>query len=198
MATITHHKFKLSYLPPELHGAYICWSLIMKWMWWMQQNQLYTADPDNDDFFASATQNQQTYVQHHLAYLNDTSTKIHMLQKHPQVKNLFIKYNTVIPSSALVERLFSTASFILTKHRNRLSNSLFEKLLLLKANGGIYRLVQKIWHTFCTPDNFIKYWPIFKLFITVTVGRKFVIILSLKILLHLKYVATLPCEISVS
>ena len=29
MATITHPKFKLSYLPPELHGAYML-SLIMK------------------------------------------------------------------------------------------------------------------------------------------------------------------------
>ena len=47
-----------------------------------------TADLDNDDFYASATQNQQTHVQHHLAYLNDTSTEIHMLQKHPQVNNL--------------------------------------------------------------------------------------------------------------
>jgi len=82
-----------------------------------------TADPDDDGFFASSTQNQQTHVQHHLAYLNDTSTEIHMLQKHPQVKNLSIKYNNVIPSSALVERLFSTASLILTKHRNRLSDS---------------------------------------------------------------------------
>jgi len=80
--------------------------------------------------YASATQN-------HLAYLNDTSTETHMLQKHPQVKNLSIKYNTVIPSSTPAERLFSTASLILTKHLNRLSDSLFEKLLLLKANGGI-------------------------------------------------------------
>ena len=47
-----------------------------------------TANPDDDDFFASATQNQQTHVQHHVAYLNDTSTEIHMLQKHPQVRNL--------------------------------------------------------------------------------------------------------------
>jgi len=30
------HTFLLNYM--EL----ICWSLIMKWMWWMQQNQLYS------------------------------------------------------------------------------------------------------------------------------------------------------------
>lgn len=94
-----------------------------------------TSNQDDDDFFACATRNTQTNLQHHLAYLNDPSTEIHMLQNHPQVKQLFLKYNTVIPSSAPVERLFSTASLILTKHRNRLSDALFEKLLLLKANG---------------------------------------------------------------
>ena len=67
---------------------------------------------DDDDFFA--TQNTQT---RHLAYLNDPSTDVHMLQKHPQIKELFIKYNTVLPSSAPVERLLSTASVILTKHQ---------------------------------------------------------------------------------
>ena len=94
-----------------------------------------TSNQHDDDFFVSATRNTQSNLQHHLAYLYDPSTEIHMLQNHPQVKQLFLKYNTVIPSSANVERLFSTASLILTKHRNRLSHALFEKLLLLKANG---------------------------------------------------------------
>ena len=91
---------------------------------------------DDDDFFATPNIENGT-VQHHLAYLNDPATEVAMLQKHLQVKELFIKYNTVIPSSAPVKRLFSTASLILTKHRNRLSDSMFEKLLLLKANTGL-------------------------------------------------------------
>ena len=38
----------------------------------------------------------------------------------------------------------------------------------------IYRVAQEIWHTFCMPYNFIKYWPIFKLFFSFRIGRKFV------------------------
>jgi len=55
--------------------------------------------------------------------------------------------------------------------------------------SNTYRVVQKIWHTFCTPYNFIKYWPIFTLF-TVRIRGKFVIILSLTIPPHLICVAT--------
>ena len=57
------------------------------------------------------------------------------------------------------------------------------------------RVAQKL-TPFCTPYNFIN-WSIFKLFFTMRIRRKFVIILS-QIPPHLKCVATLPCEISVS
>ena len=50
----------------------------------------------------------------------------------------------------------------------------------------------------CTPYDFIKYLPTFKLFFTLGIRRKFVIILSLKFTPHLKCVATLPCEMSMS
>jgi len=63
-----------------------------------------------------------------------------------------------------------------------------------------YEVSHKIWHTFSTPYNFIKYCQIFKLFFTVRITRKFVVLSSLKIPPHLKCVATLPrvsCEMSV-
>lgn len=76
-----------------------------------------TFKPDEADFF-----------------LKDPDKNMKMLNKYPQIKEFFIRYNTTIPTSAPVERLFSQASLILTVRRNRLSDSLLEMLLLLKVH----------------------------------------------------------------
>lgn len=48
--------------------------------------------------------------------------------------NTFIKYNTPLPSSAAVERLFSTAGDVLTAKRSSLDEENFEELVFLKGN----------------------------------------------------------------
>ena len=60
-----------------------------------------------------------------------------MLNKYPYVKQLFLKYNTMLPSSAPVEHLFSFGGIIRGTKRNKLSDNMFETLLLLKANAHI-------------------------------------------------------------
>ena len=60
--------------------------------------------------------------------------EINCLHKFPTIKRIFLKYNTTIPSSAPVERLFSLGNLVLTPRRNRLNACRFEKLLLLRYN----------------------------------------------------------------
>ncbi|KAI9565224.1 hypothetical protein GHT06_009006 [Daphnia sinensis] len=67
-------------------------------------------------------------------YLCDEDKAIRMLDRHPAIKNVFLRYNAPLPSSAPVERLFSDASLVLTARRFRLSDKLLEYLLLLKIH----------------------------------------------------------------
>ena len=64
----------------------------------------------------------------------DTETELTMLSRYTRIKTVFTKYKTTLPSSAPVERLFSSAGQIEVLCRNLLSDSMFEKLLLLKVN----------------------------------------------------------------
>ena len=54
--------------------------------------------------------------------------------------NLFIKYNTGIPSSAGVERMFSIGKLILRDNRSGLSDENFQHLMLMKGNTKLSNL----------------------------------------------------------
>jgi len=69
-----------------------------------------------------------------LPFLEDKSKDLYCLNQFPHVKQLFLKYNVVLPSSAAVERLFSFAGMINTPKRSNLSDKTFEKLVFLKGN----------------------------------------------------------------
>lgn len=71
----------------------------------------------------------------YFAYLANTSPVLEMLDQFPTIKKISLRYNTPLPSSAAVERLFSFAGLITIPRRGALSDTNFEKLLLLKANN---------------------------------------------------------------
>lgn len=69
-----------------------------------------------------------------LHYLDDKRTNLSILNDYANIKNLFVRYNTCLPSSAAVERLFSFATMVNNPRRHALTDDNFEKLVILKAN----------------------------------------------------------------
>ena len=63
-----------------------------------------------------------------------------ILNAFPFVKAVFEKFNTTLPSSASVERLFSHAGLIFGKKRQTLSDTNFEAKLMLKLNKEFYSI----------------------------------------------------------
>lgn len=69
-----------------------------------------------------------------LHFFNDANQHLNILHNYPNIKQDFLKYNTALPSSAAVERLFSYATMTNMPKSNRLSDRNFETRVLLKAN----------------------------------------------------------------
>ncbi|XP_066904781.1 uncharacterized protein [Halyomorpha halys] len=103
----------------------------------LAQDSLQTScnEPSDSDFFdfEESTTAEQSSGLKIAQYLSDPNRKIEMLHKHPEIKRIFIKYNTSLSSSASVQGLcsFSTMQH-LTKSHN-LENKHFETRILLKG-----------------------------------------------------------------
>lgn len=76
-------------------------------------------------------------------YVEGTGKNLECLQDFPRVKQLFLKYNTMLPSTAPVQRLFSQKGNLVNCQRNILTDGYFERIQLLKYNSQLYTAATK-------------------------------------------------------
>lgn len=69
-----------------------------------------------------------------LQYLEDRDSSLQVLQKYKVVGKMFLEYNTTLPSSAAVERLFSFATLLNEPRRRNLTDDQFGRLVFMKGN----------------------------------------------------------------
>lgn len=63
--------------------------------------------------------------------INDLQQQLNMFQT---IKQLYLKYNVIMPSEADVERVFSFGGITMRPHRRHMSSEIFEKVMVLKSN----------------------------------------------------------------
>lgn len=73
-----------------------------------------------------------------IRYLNDSNNTLLSLESYPNIKQVFIRFNTNLCSSASVERLFSFAKLINAPNRGNINDENFERLIFLKGNSDYY------------------------------------------------------------
>lgn len=155
VATVSHPKFKLTFLSTEEYrrSYQLAKELFLEHCKMFYKTTTVCTESDSDGngsrssgdtrtFFKSFSKNSSSTEVNEanivsveaLSYLENKSTKLSLLDSYPTVKKVFLKYNTTLPSSAPVERIFSTGGQILTPRRNRLCDKTFEILLFLKHN----------------------------------------------------------------
>jgi len=152
LSAISHPKFKLSWVP-DRYKSYCkqifideCNSIKTDKDAALNTNENIDSDSSDQEFFQILSENcLDVEIDIHsnrnninvqaLEYLDSKNKDFTVLNSFSIIKKIFFKYNTTLPSSAPVERLFSSGSQIMTPRRNRLNDKTFEMLLCCRCQN---------------------------------------------------------------
>ncbi|XP_045081174.1 uncharacterized protein LOC123492602 [Coregonus clupeaformis] len=144
MATVTMPKFRLCWFNPgkteAIRSTFVQEAASMENTHSEEVDEEAQNDSDESEdhlffVFGGATTGASGTAEDEV-YLEDKDKSLDSLKSFPRVQNLFLKYNTTLPSSAPVERLFSYGGNLFTPQRNRMSDAHLEHVLLLRYNSN--------------------------------------------------------------
>uniref|UniRef100_A0A336MR45 CSON005780 protein n=1 Tax=Culicoides sonorensis TaxID=179676 RepID=A0A336MR45_CULSO len=140
VATVLHPKFKFKFIEKHLPEKLEELKMTVK-NEYNKVNEISSESPEptqsSQSFWDSEDENSQNDSIEYEHYFFSSVSCIEVLKekKYKNIKKLFLLYNTALPSSASVERLFSVAKRVLTPERMRISDENFEMQLLLHQNA---------------------------------------------------------------
>lgn len=155
ISSISHPKFKLSWVPVRFMNEcktlflnecsvvaatseYFMKSVIEEIDSDYSDNEFYSnicSEKKIGDYTTASETKTMNYANlQAISFLSSKKKDLDVLNEYPVIKEVFLKYNTTIPSSAPVERLFSKAIQVLTPRRNRLGDKVFDMILCCRSN----------------------------------------------------------------
>jgi hypothetical protein len=142
ISSSSHPKFKLTWMRNEETKQKARQLLIKE----VEKNrptetstQKTIVDEKEEDFFSSAKPDSDLSSDIVDQFFTTKSQSLQTLKTFSEILKIFRKFNTVLPSSAPVERLFSFGGAVFRPNRHRMSDEHFEKQLLLKANRKLIK-----------------------------------------------------------
>ncbi|XP_039311866.1 uncharacterized protein LOC113005211 isoform X3 [Solenopsis invicta] len=137
IASCLHPKFKLNWLIGEKKKVAESYLEDLLGIRSNENSPNSGKNDDYDDFFTfhrQSTSTSESGEEELQRFLKSKRTDIESLNDFPKLKKLFIKFNTALPSSASVERMFSIGNSVCQPSRGRLHDNIMEYQLLLKIN----------------------------------------------------------------
>jgi len=147
LASSSHPKFKLSWLKDEdtkRHARRLLINEVEKTKPATSNSTTTTTtsttteETNEEDFFSSVMPDCDLSSDIVDQFLSMKDQSLASLKRFPEIEKVFRKFNSVLPSSAPVERLFSIGGSLFRPNRHRMSDEHFEKQLLLKANQRFF------------------------------------------------------------
>lgn len=96
-------------------------------------------EPESEDFIQLRAAPLPSASTELSRFLLDQRKDLKMLDEFPIIREIFFRYNTQLPTSAIVERMFSFATLLDDPNRGRILPANFEASVLIKANSVFMR-----------------------------------------------------------